>query len=210
FSPVEIASHVQMAAGLGSKHRIKVQITPRSAVTAVAAEPGTFDIIIVGFDYLSEFSIFCGLLSAFGLDIRAGNIYSFLPAGQRRSPTRIVDVFSVSIKNGEAFDDIKQRNLSHELESFANLLAEGAIGEARERLNRYLTEKIETMSVTLQGLLSPLEVRFDNQVSSNWTLLEVRSEDSFAFLYAISNALAMHGIDIHKVIVRNAGGVAID
>jgi glutamate-ammonia-ligase adenylyltransferase len=207
FSPEEIATHVRMASTLGSKHRIQVHISGRRAWMHSA---GAFDIIIVGFDYLSEFSIFCGLLSAFGLDIRAGNIYSFSKRGSRPSPSKIVDVFTVTIKSGEVFDDAEQRDFARELERFASLLAAGATAEARERLNRYLMEKIETMSVGLAGLLSPLEIKFDNDSSPDWTLLEVRSEDSFAFLYAVSNALAMHGIDIHKVKVRNAGRVAID
>src|SRR5229473_4495008 len=204
FSPEEIATHIRMSSSLGSKHRIEVRVRPRASST------GAFDIIIVGFDYLSECSIFCGLLSAFGLDIRAGNIYSFSKRGFRPSPGKIVDVFSVSIKSGEVFDDAEQRSLAQELETFANLLAAGSIAEARERLNRYLTEKIETMSVTLSALLSPLEIQFDNRSSSDWTIMEVRSEDSFAFLYAISNALAMHGIDIHKVRIRNVGREARD
>ena len=207
FSPEEIAIHVRMASTLGSRQRIQVHIARRhSGITG----PGAFEIIIVGFDYLSEFSIFCGLLSAFGLDIRAGNIYSFSKRGPRPSPSRIVDVFTVAIKSGQVFNNAEEAHFAKELERFANLLATGAIAEARERLNRYLTEKIETMSVGLGGLLSPVEVKFDNDASLDWTLLEVRSEDTFAFLYAISNALAMHGIDIHKVKVRNAGGVATD
>ena len=207
FSREEIATHIRMASTLGSKHRIQVRVSGRPA-----AAPGAeaFDIIIVGFDYLSEFSLFCGLLSAFGLDIRAGNIYSFSKRGPRPSQGKIVDVFSVSIKSGEAFDDAEQRSLAQELEAFANLLAAGSAAEARERLNRYLTEKIETMSVTLSALLSPLEIQFDNRFSSDWKMMEIRTGDSFAFLYAISNALAMHGVDIHKVKVRNAGGSAID
>ena len=207
FSPAEISTHVRMASNLGSKHRIQVRISQRQAGTPSA---GAFDIIIVGFDYLSAFSIFCGLLSAFGLDIRAGNIYSFSRRGLRPSPRKIVDVFTVTIKSGEVFDEAEQKDFARELETLANLLAAGATAEARERLNRYLTEKIETMSVGLGGLLSPLEIKFDNDSSPDWTCLEVRSEDSFAFLYSISNALALHGIDIHKVKVRNAGGVAID
>ena len=71
FSPEEIATHIRMSSGLGSKHRVQVRVRPRPSSS------GAFDIVIVGFDYLSEFSIFCGMLSAYGLDIRAGNIYSF-------------------------------------------------------------------------------------------------------------------------------------
>jgi glutamate-ammonia-ligase adenylyltransferase len=182
FSSEEIATHVRMASNLGSKHRIQVHISGRRPRTPGA---DAFDIIIVGFDYLSEFSIFCGLLSAFGLDIRAGNIYSFSRRGSRPSPSKIVDVFTVTIKSGEVFDDAEQKDFARELETFANLLSAGNLAEARERLNRYLTEKIETMSVGLSGLLSPLEIKFDNDSSPDWTLLEIRSEDSFAFLYAV-------------------------
>ena len=74
FSPEEISSHIKMSCALGPQRPAQCLVTPRG--------PDEFDIVIVGFDYLSEFSIFCGLLSAFGLDIRAGNIYSFA----RRQP----------------------------------------------------------------------------------------------------------------------------
>src|ERR1700746_1474766 len=97
FSPEDIATPTRMASGLGSKQRVQVRVTPRQS------SGGTFDIIIVGFDYLSEFSIFCGLLSAFGLDIRAGNIYSFSKRAQGRSARKVVDVFSVGIKTGAGF-----------------------------------------------------------------------------------------------------------
>src|SRR5205814_673378 len=143
-SPEQIATHLRMASTLDSMRRIQVHIGPRPAAPSAAA---AFDIVIVGFDYLSEFSIFCGLRSAFGLDIRAGNIYSFSKGGPRPSSSKIVDVFSVSLKSGEAFNDAEQLAFANELENLANLLATGAAAEARERLNRYLTERIETMSV---------------------------------------------------------------
>src|SRR5438552_9277177 len=136
FSPEEIATHIRMSSGLGSKHRVQVRVSPRPATDTGAA---AFDIIIVGFDYLSEFSIFCGMLSAFGLDIRAGNIYSFSKRAARPSLPKIVDVFSVSLKEGEVFELAEQRHLEEELQTFANLLAAGSIAEARERLNRFLT-----------------------------------------------------------------------
>src|SRR2546430_12380335 len=129
FSPEDIATHIRMASGLGSKQRVQVCVTPRQS------SGETFDIIIVGFDYLSEFSIFCGLLSAFGLDIRAGNIYSFSKRAQGPSLPKIVDVFSVSLKDGEVFELAEQRHLEEELQTFANLLAAGSIAEARGRLN---------------------------------------------------------------------------
>src|SRR5437016_7671670 len=193
FTPEEISTHIRMSNKLDSKHRIEIRITSRPSAA------GAFDIVIVGFDYLSEFSMFCGLLSAFGLDIREGDIYSFARGMSRSLPRKIVDVFTVVLKPGETFDEVKQREFEQELESLAQLLAAGSMDHARERLNRFVTERIEKMDAQLTGLLSPIEIRFDNAVSPAWTVMEARSEDAFGFLYAVSNALAMQGVYIHKV-----------
>ncbi len=208
FTPEEISSHIALSCGLDSEHRVRVRVTPRPSSAG-----SEFTIVIVGFDYLSEFSMFCGLLSAFGLDIREGDIYSFARRAVRASrplPRKIVDVFRVTIKPGETFEEAKQREFQQELQTLARLLAEGAIDQARERLNRFLVERIEKMNEPLSGLLSPVEIDFDNQTSPEWTLIETHSEDSFGFLYAISNALSMRGIYIHKVRIRSAGHEARD
>ncbi len=218
FSPEEIASHIRMSALLDRKHTLQVRVTQRSS------GPGEFEIVIVGFDYLAEFSIFCGLLSAFGLDIRAGNIYSFgsrgaveekpLPTEGRRPPLarvarlmprKVVDVFNVAIKPGVSFDEAKQGEFEQELLHHARLLAAGSLDQARERLHRFLTERIETMNERLSGLLSAVEIDFDNERTPEWTVMSIRAADSFAFLYAISNALAMRGVYIHKVKIGSIG-----
>jgi glutamate-ammonia-ligase adenylyltransferase len=204
FSPEDIATHIRMSADLDSKHRVHVRVIPRGTGDK------EFDIVIVGFDYLSEFSMFCGLLSAFGLDIRAGNIYSFARSQAARSPRKIVDVFSVGLKASEVFDETKQREFEQELQTLAQLLATGSTDQARAQLNRFLTERIEKMNEPLSGLVHPIQISFDNEQSPEWTLMEARSADAFALLYAISNAIAMQGIYIHKVQIRSVGDEARD
>jgi glutamate-ammonia-ligase adenylyltransferase len=221
FLPEEICTHLKMSHELSLEHPVRCKITQRGE--------SEFDIIIVGFDYHSEFSIFCGLISAFGLDIHAGNIYSFArqTAGDgesqfrsaRRNPKlrsrrpssrRIVDVFSTRLKPGEVFDKTRQEEFERELQALVLLLVAGSYEQVRDRLNRNLTERLEKMNEPLSGLLSPVEVHFDNEVSPDWTVMDVNSEDAFAFLYAFSNALAMRGIDIHKVRIRSVGREARD
>src|SRR5262245_31428638 len=219
FSPEEISAHIKMSCALARERPAQCRVTPRG--------PDEFDIVIVGFDYLSEFSVFCGLLSAFGLDIRAGDIYSFgkpVPGravastekpplfptrrahsrgGNRSWPGRIVDVFSVGIKSGESFEEAEQREFEQELQTHARLLAAGSIDEARERLNRFLIERVERMNEQLSGLQSPIELQFDNNQSPDWTVIDARSNDAFAFLYSVSNALALRGLNLHKVRIRS-------
>ena len=54
FVPEEIATHIRMSSSLDSTHRVKVHVRPRQT-----RDPGlgTFDIVIVGFDYLSEWAV---------------------------------------------------------------------------------------------------------------------------------------------------------
>jgi glutamate-ammonia-ligase adenylyltransferase len=62
----------------------------------------------------------------------------------------------------------------------------------------------------LSGLVSPVEIVFDNEAAADWTVMETLSRDAFALLYAVSNALAMRGVYIHKVKIGNSDGFAKD
>ena len=81
-------------------------------------------ITIVAYDYFSEFATICGLLSAFGLNIEEGRIYTFIEGsasaaarpnwtgGSRTRPKgrpglsrkKIVDVFRVQPVRGATFE----------------------------------------------------------------------------------------------------------
>ncbi len=202
FSPDQISTHLQMSSKVDRDNRVVVHIA--------AQNEGEFDIVIVGYDYPSGLSILCGLLSAFGLDIRTGEIYSFSKQSSKGSPGRIVDVLKVALKPGERFDEARQTQFGQELRTLTELLASGAHAEARERLNRFLVESMERMGEGLVGLIAPVDLTFNNQISTAWTLMEARSMDSFALLYALSNALSMRGIDIHRVKIRSEHGKAAD
>jgi glutamate-ammonia-ligase adenylyltransferase len=203
FPAEAIATHLQMASALNGDTSVQVGITRR--------EQAEFEIVIVGFDYLGQFSIFCGLMSAFGLNIRTGDIYSFTA---RSRFSKVVDVFTVSpIHNnvpGESFDEGQQQEFVGELNVLTRLLASGSLQEARTRLYRFLTERIEKLNEPLGGLLSPLTLRFDNDARPDRTVMEVRSQDTFAFLYAVSNALSLRGININAVRIRSVGKLLND
>ena len=193
FSPHEIATHLHLASELSAEAPIQVRITPQPN--------GEFEIVIVGFDYLGQFSMFCGLMSAFALDIRAGDIFSF---AKRSRSSKVVDVFTVAPIPGETFDQAQQLEFTSELQVLTRFLAEGSIQEARTRLYRFLTERIEKLNQPLGGLLSPLALEFDDQARPDRTIMEVRSQDTFAFLYAVSNALSLRGVYISAVRIRGA------
>src|SRR5262245_32598818 len=56
FSNEDVSKHIRMSCQLSREHPVRIEIQRRSS--------GEFEVVIVGYDYLAQFSIFCGLLSS--------------------------------------------------------------------------------------------------------------------------------------------------
>jgi glutamate-ammonia-ligase adenylyltransferase len=210
YTPEQIASHISLAARLDAENPVECLVVSRGG--------WRFEIVIVAFDYFAEFSILCGLLASFGLDIQSGQVDT-LPAKEpkpqegrlrRGSPSprsrrMIVDVFEVRVADGAAFDDARQAAFKSELRTLIALLESGKVHDARSAANRRVVERLAEARAPFMGPLYPIEVRFDNRESPQWTVMEIRGQDTPAFLFAFSNALTLRGIYIHRVVIENIG-----
>lgn len=213
YTPEQIASHLRLAARLDAEHPVESLVASRGG--------RRFEMVIIAFDYFAEFSILCGLLASFGLDIQSGQVDT-LPAPRptpqagrlrRRSPhprRMIVDVFQVRVSDGTTFDDAQQAAFRSELRALIALLEGGKVHEARAAVNRRVVERLAEARAPFMGPLYPIEVRFDNHESAQWTVMEIRGKDTPAFLFAFSNALALRGIYIHRVVIDNVGSEVRD
>ena len=215
FARTVIVRHIELASRLDPDHPCQVAIS--------AGPDGLTDIMVIAYDYFSEFAGICGLLSAFGLDIREGEIYTFAEArpvstprvsGFPRRPRqgrpglarkKIVDFFRVSPGLGTTFSDDRQQALIQELRHMVRLLDEQRISEARRLVNRRLVETLGKARGTFTGVLYPIEIRFENSLSDTYTIMDIRSTDTPAFLFAFANALAMRGLYVHKAHFRQVG-----
>jgi glutamate-ammonia-ligase adenylyltransferase len=211
FEPPTIAEHVRLTAQLTSEHLCEI---------AFAEQPDKrFEITIVAYDYFSEFATICGLLSAFGLNIEEGHIYTFAektaPQSVRTGRTgygprvrakgspglsrkKIVDVFRVLPVPGAELGRVQQKQLSEALHSVIAMLDTGQFEEARFAVNRRLVEQLGQRRASFSGLLHPVQITFDNSQSPTDTVMDIRSDDTPAFLYAFANALAMRNVYISK------------
>jgi [glutamine synthetase] adenylyltransferase / [glutamine synthetase]-adenylyl-L-tyrosine phosphorylase len=78
------------------------------------------------------------------------------------------------------------------------LLDTGQFEEARFAVNRRLVEQLGQRRASFSGLLHPVQITFDNSQSPTDTVMDIRSDDTPAFLYAFANALAMRNVYISK------------
>src|SRR5215475_5271655 len=218
FDSPTIARHIRQAATLMPDHLCELAI--------VVHGRESFELTIVAYDYFAEFVTICGLLSAFGLNIEEGQIYTFSEAAatmptrtawggrpRTRPKTRpglgrkkIVDVFRVQPVRGVSFGSEEQSRLAKEFSSMIRLLDVGQFEEARHAVNRHLVEQLGKHRGSFSGLLNPVQITFDNGQSPTDTIMDIRSDDTPAFLYAFANALAMRNVYIVKAQIEMNGG----
>src|SRR6476660_6685890 len=182
FTPAAMARHLALAARLDPDHPSQMALDKRA--------DGSADLIIVAYDYFSEFAVICGLLASFGLDIREGRIFTSAdpvtapPARRDARPIRsrvprkpdltrkkIVDLFHVHPVAGTLFTPAHEEQFAQELESMLRLLDSQRFQEARHRVNRRLVETLDRTR-RFTGLLHPVRIDFDNHHSLTDTVIE--------------------------------------
>ncbi len=216
FQPDTIAHHIQLASRLAPDHPCELSVLDKRA--------GRWEISIVAYDYFSEFAAICGVLSAFGLNIEEGRIYTFMGATPSPSPRRetlsradrpkgrpglsrkkIVDVFLVHPIDRTGFPEPQHNALRQTVIEIIQLLDAGRFEDARQYVNRRLVERLDKQRSAFTGLLDTVQITFDNSQSPTDTIMDIRSDDTPAFLYALANALAMRNIYITKAQIECDG-----
>ncbi|MCB9098809.1 MAG: ACT domain-containing protein [Anaerolineales bacterium] len=215
FSPKEIEHHAALMSDLSDRQPVRVEAAP--------LPDGFWRVTIVGFDYLGELSLICGLLFVHGFNIHAGSVFtyeptpepalpSYHPAGRRPRyrtksgqliPRRkIVDVFTVKA----ATETAQNGWLTYEqdLAQLVSRLHTGQGEEVQGQLGKRIAAVLTT-ATTEPAVLYPVDIEIDNDASRNYTVLKVDAPDTIGFLYELANALALHGINISRMSVETAG-----
>ena len=153
---------------------------------------------ICTWDRAGLFGKIAGSLSAAGLNILGAQIFT-------RADGIVLDTFFVN--------DGRSGNLAarEQREKFSNLLESVLTGEpvnlhklisqqstARPAYSAYLGERIST------------QIRFDNTVSDDRTLIEIETEDRLGLLHAISQTFAEQRLDISAARIVTERGAAVD
>jgi glutamate-ammonia-ligase adenylyltransferase len=182
-----------------------------------------YQVHIVAYDYFSEFATFCGVLASFSLDIREAAIFTSreapassqrpIQASRKLNPWKrpplkrqaqglsrkiAVDVFRVQALQKFSFSSAAQQDFQEHVQALLRLLQKNHVRQARRQVNRRLIEHLGNTQKKTGDILHPVHIAFSNPPTSPDTVLDIRSTDTPAFLYAFANALAMRGIYLVK------------
>lgn len=201
FELADIALHVTLLADVSPEHPVQVHIRPLDAARA--------EIIIVAYDLFGEFSIITGLMAAYQLNVREGQVFSYQSGLGQTTPWghtdggMIVDVFTVGSSEARPFDEAAQAQFIADLSELIQRLRQGEVQRARDQLNDRLIDSFRASQSTLTSGLASVDIDIDNESSPDWTVVHLTADDTPGFLYTLSNALAMRHMYIHGVQIRS-------
>lgn len=219
FNPAEIRHHAELAAGLSEAEPVKVEAMP--------LDDDRWQVTIVGYDYLGELSLICGLLFVYGLDILSGHVFTYEPAvdtglsarGVGRRSVRavsdrrqkIVDVFTVRPVTPTAAAELSADGGRGFWQRYASELADLVRKlhfRRHDEVQGWLARRVAAVLAEREGIAPrplPVDIRIDNESSERYSLLMISGIDTPGFLFELTNALALNGVYIARVEVNSTG-----
>ncbi|MBN1935975.1 MAG: glutamine synthetase adenylyltransferase [Anaerolineae bacterium] len=213
FTEAEIARHAQLAEQLDSDHLVEISAEP--------LQDGRWRVTVIAFDYPGELSLICGLLFVHGFSILDGDVFTYEPqitplagrAGRRKveiggARRKIVDVFTVRPMRGAEIAAILAgqtwQRYADDLESLLRLTHTGNEQDARGELAKRVAASFQGIERG-ETTLYPIEIAIDNEISEQYTVMCIDTQDTVGFLYELTNALAVSRIYIARVMVESEG-----
>jgi [protein-PII] uridylyltransferase len=163
---------------------------------------GVTEMVLAALDAPGLLADVAGVLYANRIEVVDAAIYSRAPADPK-DPAEALDIFRVRDSLGQAvMDDGRWRKVRQDLE---------AVLSGKTKLADLVATRPQGDSVVAWKTPAvPSELKIDNGVSRDFTVVEVITEDRPGVLYAITRTLAAQALDIHRSKISTEANRAID
>ncbi|WP_417385455.1 glutamine synthetase adenylyltransferase [Gimesia sp.] len=214
FNEEEIEKHSQMARKLSETNNVEL-LTEKIPDDQVR-------LTMVGFDQTGDLSLICGLLFVYGFDIQQGHLFTNQkvkpaassqsrapkPSEKSNSARKFVIVLEVKASDA-AVQPSFWISYKNDLTELLHKVESGKIQEAVGELAKRVAAALHDLPQASQ-MLYPVEIELDNDTDTRYTILRIQSEDTIGFLYELTNALSMSGIDIARMVIDSEGNKVSD
>jgi glutamate-ammonia-ligase adenylyltransferase len=214
FSKKDLYRHLAGLARLSPQNPVEVLVDAR--------RDGSVDCTVLAFDHPSEFSIITGTLAGMGFEIISGDVFTYQRttesprkvSARRRRPRqripqdpvkrrRIIDYFCGLRETSQPFRAwaaALQANMTEIITLLERADLE-SMDRAKQRVNEMVVKRLAQLQKASAPVLYPVQIDIDRQAPTA-TRLRIVSQDTPAFLYALSNALSLQEVSIEHVRIR--------
>jgi [protein-PII] uridylyltransferase len=162
---------------------------------------GVTEMVLAAVDVPGLLAEVAGVLHANRIDVVDAAIYSREPGTGEQGEA--LDVFRVRDGYGRPVtDEARWRKIREDLEAvLSGRVKVETLVAARPRADSVVAWKTPEV---------PTEIKIDNQVSRNFTVIELITEDRPGVLYAIARTIYAQGLDIHRSKIATEANRAVD
>jgi [protein-PII] uridylyltransferase len=163
---------------------------------------GVSEMVLAARDTPGLLAEVAGVLYANRVEVVDAAIYS-RSSRDPKTPGEALDIFRVRDSLGQAVtDDARWKKVRQDME---------AVLSGKMKVTELVSSRGSNDSVVAWKVpVVPTELKVDNGVSRDFTVVEVIAEDRPGLLYAITRTLAAEGLDIHRSKIATEANRAID
>ncbi|PIQ85300.1 MAG: hypothetical protein COV74_09375 [Candidatus Omnitrophica bacterium CG11_big_fil_rev_8_21_14_0_20_45_26] len=158
---------------------------------------------LVCHDFLGLLSIVSGLLSSYGFNIREGCTWTL--EKNNKGKAYVASFFIVESKS-----TIDWQAFEKELRYFLEKSKKGNLKALFQEMNAKIVNYFRTHEETYLEKLYPVQLAIDQNRSDRETVATITSQDTFAFLYELTSALSLIGMNITAIQIDTQAGVVHD
>lgn len=172
---------------------------------------------VLGYDFPFLFSCITGILAAHDLTVTRGEVFTYsrrvstrkatLHRAHKRQAQRtnrfIIDYFE-GLRDSSVPLKRWKRHVENDLRHVVSLLTERRSNDARAFVNEIVASHLASLQYDVRSALHPVDFTLED-AGPNLTRLRVVSQDTPAFLFTLSNALALQKISIEHVSISTKG-----
>lgn len=173
---------------------------------------GRYQLRLSAEDRTGLVAVCTGVLAGAGLDIQDGLLFTVAAGrywGAEAAP-RAIDYLTVTPTDGRRLDGTQRAEIADRLVDLATRWLRGDAAAVRSELNERWVRFIQSRAAGQEPRLYPVDMEVDNRSDPTRSVVNLWSEDTPGFLYALSQGLAMRGIDIQEIRIRTDGHRVID
>jgi [protein-PII] uridylyltransferase len=186
MSAPQVRTHLKLVEALGDRAAI---------VSARRNRPGT-EITFCTRDKPYRLSQLCGVLTLNDCNILFAHAFT-------RTDGIVLDVFHVEDVIGSGpIDDARVEKINQDLHA----VLRGGVdiqGSVEKHMLKWKRKKVAGMDV-------PIEVKFENDISDQFTIIDIFAMDEPGLLFKLTRALAQEGLIIHRARISTEANRAID
>lgn len=189
FPPLQLADHVRMLTSLSDEDPLRIRFES-------VPEQGTASITVCTFDLPGLFSKIAGVMAANGFNILTADILTLTNG-------KVLDVLIVNTLSGSPDDEGRRSRFDRDLRDvLAGVVTVESLVERRRRSGIGMRQKPLPKY--------PPRIEFDNEISAEYTVIDVYADDSLGLLYRITSALTSRGLSIGVSRISTKGDQVAD